>query len=516
MDKNYTQDIAKSTFWTTGSFIITSIIGFASSIILARYLGINQYGVYGYFMWVVATLSLFANPGLGQAILKYFPQYYFSLNPNQKILWKKLFNYFLAAQIIIMIVMLSLLFINSGLVSKYLIRFQHQEQDKLFLYALIALIPIILNNFLLCILRAIQKFKIISILQIFTQLIWLGGILYILIAQASLYTLILFYIFTNLFSLITSAWCLRSIYRQNILPPQNIEHLPWKKIIGYSAWGFISLFLVSIVWDKSELFFLGIYSNTQQIAIYSLAYSLGLYISSIFSPFITVVNNTTAELIGTKQQDKLQFLSQHLTKYLGIIIIPISILFIIYINKILLLFYGRDFLSAGIIFPFLIFSQIMPLIFNPISTIPTLSHDIRKVVYIGFGAAVLNITLDLWLIPSLQALGAAIANSAAQLLAISLAFVLVRKYKLHFFTKYFLRVLGINFLLFLTLMAIRLSFSQLIIQIILDLLVIILYGIVILRYTLNRRDYDIFLNLQQITPKYLKPVIRILLNRINL
>lgn len=515
MDKNYTQDIAKSTFWTTGSFIITSVIGFASSIILARYLGVNQYGVYGYFIWVVATLSLFANPGLGQAILKYFPEYYFSLNPNKKILWKKLFNYFLAAQIIIMIVMLSLLFINSGLVSKYLIRFQHQEQNKLFLYALIALIPIILNNFLLCILRAIQKFKIISILQIFTQLIWLGSIVYVLIARSSLYTLIIFYVFSNLFSLITSVWCLRSIYRQNILPPQNIEHLPWKKIIGYSAWGFTSLFLVSIVWDKSELFFLGMYSNTQQIAIYSLAYSLGVYILSIFSPIITVINNTTAELIGTKQQDKLQFLSQHLTKYLGIIIIPISIIFIIYINKILALFYGRDFLSAGVIFPILIFSQIIPVIFNPISTVPTLSNDIRKMVYIGFGAAVLNIALDVWLIPSLQALGAAIANCAAQILAILLAFVLIRKYKLHFFTKYFLRVIGINFFLLLILIIIRFSFPQLVIQIILDLLAVILYVMVILRYTLNRQDYDIFLNLQQITPKYLKPVIRTMLNKMN-
>ncbi|MFH1366671.1 MAG: polysaccharide biosynthesis C-terminal domain-containing protein, partial [Patescibacteria group bacterium] len=169
----------------------------------------------------------------------------------------------------------------------------------------------------------------------------------------------------------------------------------------------------------------------------------------------------------------------------------------------------------GIIFPFLIFSQIVPLIFNPVSTIPSLSNDIRKVVYIGFAAAVLNIVLDLWLIPSFQALGAVIANSVSQLLAILLAFILVRKYKLHFFTKYFLRVLGINFLLFLILMIIRFLFSLLILQIIFDLLLIILYIIVILRYTLNRRDYDIFLNLQQITPKYLKPVIQVLLNKMN-
>ncbi|MFH1822838.1 MAG: oligosaccharide flippase family protein [Patescibacteria group bacterium] len=515
MDKNYTQDIAKSTLWTTGSFIITSIIGFSSSIILVRYLGINQYGVYGYFMWVVATFSILANPGIGQAILKYFPEYYFSRNSNQKILWKKLLNYFLAAQVIVMIILLSLMFINSGIVSKYLIRFQYQEQDKLLIYALIALIPVILNNFLLNVLRAIQKFKILSILQIISQIIWLGGILYILKTHASLYTLIIFYIFINLFSLVTSAWCLRSIYRQNITPPQNIESLPLKKIIRYSTWGFINLFLVSIVWDKSELFFLGMYSNNQQIAIYSLAYSLSIYILSLFSPLMTVINNTTAELIGTKQQNKLHYLSQHLTKYLGIIIIPISILFIVYINKIILLFYGQDFLSAGIIFPFLIFSQIIPVVFNPISTIPTLSNDIRKMVYIGFAAAILNITLDLCLIPSLQALGAAIANSTAQLLAISLGFVLIRKYKLHFFTKYFIRVLLINFLFFLTLVIINLLFHQLILQIIFDILLIILYVKFILRYSLNQRDYDIFINLQQITPKYLKPVIRIFLNKMH-
>jgi len=515
LDKNYTHDIAKSTFWTTGSFIITSIIGFVSSIILVRYLGIDQFGVFNYFIWVIATFSLLANPGLGQAILKYIPQYYFSLNPNQKVLWKKMFNYFLVVQIIILIVILALLFINSGLATKYLIKFQSQEQDKLFLYALIALIPIILNNFLLSVLRAIQKFKILAIFKIITQIIWLGGIFYIFKTHASLFTLIIFYIFFNLFSLITSVWCLRSIYRLNIPPPQNIETLPWKNIIRYSAWGFINLFFVSIVWDKSELFFLGIYSNNQQIAIYSLAYSLALYITLIFSPLITVINNTTAELIGTKQQDKLHFLSQHLTKYLGIIVIPISILFIMYINKIILLFYGQDFISAGIIFPLVIFSQIVPLIFNPVSTIPSLSNDIRKIVYIGFAAALLNITLDLLLIPPFQALGATIANSFAQLLGMILAFVLIRKYKLKFFTKYFIHVLVINLLFFLTLVIIRLLFHQLILQIVFDLSTVCLYVIFILRYALNRRDYDIFLNLQQITPKYLKPIIQTFLNKMN-
>jgi O-antigen/teichoic acid export membrane protein len=228
-----------------------------------------------------------------------------------------------------------------------------------------------------------------------------------------------------------------------------------------------------------------------------------------------VINNTTAELIGSNQRNKLQFLSQHLTKYLGIIIIPITILLIIYIHRIVLLLYGRDFLSVGIIFPFLIFSQMMPLIFNPISTIPSLSNDIRKIVYIGFGAAVLNVALDLWLIPSYSAFGAAIANSSAQLFTILLTFIVVRKYKLKFFTKYFFRVIGLNFFLLIALILIQFVFPYLVVQVIFSILIIFFYLKLIIKYAFNRNDYEIFVNLNQIAPKILQPVVQKLLKNMK-
>lgn len=508
MDKNYTQDIAKSTFWTTSSFIITSVIGFASSIMLTRYLGIDQYGTFGYFMWAVATLSLFANPGISQVVVKYLPEYFFHADQNKRHLCKKLFKYLLAAQISITLIIIALLLINPAFISRNVIHFPEQNQNILLTLTIAALAPIIMNNFLLSVLRAIQRFRIVSILQTLSQILWIGGIIIVVFAHLSLNCILLLFIATNTLLLIALILSMRSGFLPQQIPSFSKESLPLKKIITYSTWGFLILFLGTIVWEKSELYFLGLYSTPQQIAIYTIAFSLGIYLTSLFTPLITVINNITSQLIGLDQYKKLKFMSQYLTKYLAIIVIPISIILVLYMKHIILILYGKDFIMVSTIFPFLIFSQIAPLIFNPVTQVPTLSNEIHKMAYLGFGTAILNVTLNILLIPAYHALGAAIASGTAQVFAMGWALLLIRKYQLNIFNNAFLRVLGLNGLLFLFLITLHFIIPSLAIKIILQVIVCFIYLKLIIRYTLNQNDIDVFHNIFQLTPKLFQPFLR--------
>ena len=51
-----------------------SIINFGIGILLARYLGSADYGLYSFLIWFLYFLALFANLGLGQMVIRYIAE----------------------------------------------------------------------------------------------------------------------------------------------------------------------------------------------------------------------------------------------------------------------------------------------------------------------------------------------------------------------------------------------------------------------------------------------------------
>ena len=51
-----------------------SIVNFGIGILLARYLGSADYGLYSFLIWFLYFLALFANLGLGQMVIRYIAE----------------------------------------------------------------------------------------------------------------------------------------------------------------------------------------------------------------------------------------------------------------------------------------------------------------------------------------------------------------------------------------------------------------------------------------------------------
>ena len=68
----------------------------------------------------------------------------------------------------------------------------------------------------------------------------------------------------------------------------------------------MSLILTMIIWQKSEIFFLKIYSSSEELAFYSLAFNITTYLISIVFIFSAVIFPVYSKYYGEKDNQGIQ------------------------------------------------------------------------------------------------------------------------------------------------------------------------------------------------------------------
>ncbi len=504
--QSYTAKIAKNSFWATGSFIVASICNFVMSVAITRYFGKEVYGQYSYFLWLSGVFGILAGFGFQQTLNKFLPKYFFahdSADRTGKSTASGIFRKLLGVQVVGAIVVAAL----SIAAAKYfaqLINFDHPQKNTMVIIAFLAMIPFSLNTFLSSSLAAIQEFKTASKIYIGTTL--LNLIMVIIFVTTSRDIVSFLWLYLGL-SAVSSGILLHhtgKIFKTDKKTPPAQKENPGRheKLFAYSAFAYISIICTQIVWERSELLFLGMFSDSSQIAIYTLSYSLAVLFISIWGPVNSVLNATTAEVAQSGKDDKLMMITQHGTKYMAMLMLPLALLASLFLGDVVTLVYGKSFADAAMLFPFLVVAHAMAVIITPAGSIPMLKNEMKKSMYFNITTAAVNILLDIYLIAKYQAVGAMLANVISQGVSIMLSLINAKKYRLGIFNKNMIKVLIINFcvgtIFFLILPL------PLIVRIIIALAVTTIYAVVTIKTALNLRDADILTTLKTHLPKPLR------------
>lgn len=170
-----------------------------------------------------------------------------------------------------------------------------------------------------------------------------------------------------------------------------------------------------VVYKRSEFFFLDHYSSDAQIAVYSIAFAATTAVALLPEALTSTVVPAAATLFGAGQTERLSSGFARGLRLLAVASMPITAAMLALGPEALRLVYGDDYRGAE---PVL---RIMMLAF-PIIPLLNLSYGLMiglgriRAVLIGNGAAaVANVALAFVLVPAFDAKGAAIANTAAQL-----------------------------------------------------------------------------------------------------
>jgi O-antigen/teichoic acid export membrane protein len=172
-----------------------------------------------------------------------------------------------------------------------------------------------------------------------------------------------------------------------------------------------------VVWRRSEFVFLAAYSSDTQIALYSIAFAAATALTRLPEAITAVTTPAVATLAGAGRYDRITSGYWRGIRLL-ILITPIITAGAAALGpEALEQLYGSSY--SGVRPVFLLLTA--PLLWLPLLSMTQAVlfalGKLRFLVIVGLGATVVNIGLDIVLIPALDAVGAALANAGAQLAA---------------------------------------------------------------------------------------------------
>jgi O-antigen/teichoic acid export membrane protein len=187
-----------------------------------------------------------------------------------------------------------------------------------------------------------------------------------------------------------------------------------RRAARYAAWTMLSVLLSTIVFKRSEFFFLNHYSSNAEIAIYSIAFAAVFAVTVLPQSLANVLIPAFATLFGGDAEGRVQTGFDRAQRLLLMLGLPLAAATIALGPHAITLVYGEEYSAAG---PVL---QIMA-VGIPLLALMNLSHSfllglgkVKPLLLIDLAAAVTNLGLAFLLVPPYQAIGAALANLAGQ------------------------------------------------------------------------------------------------------
>ena len=187
-----------------------------------------------------------------------------------------------------------------------------------------------------------------------------------------------------------------------------------RRTLRYALWTTVVVVLSLIVFRRSEFFFLEAYSTDSQIAVYSIAFATATAVALLPYALADAVLPAFATLFGAGAHERIRSGYSRSLRLMTVAALPLTAGVIALGPEALRLVYGGDYSDTGPLL--LVMAAAFPLL--PLMSISnSLLGGLGKVIaptVIAAGSAVVNVVLALLLIPAHDAMGAALANTAAQ------------------------------------------------------------------------------------------------------
>lgn len=441
------KNLFKNTAWLGLAQIFNIITGIITSIFLARYLGDTNYGKY-IFVVSFLNLSIF--------LIHYgFPAYFVNEISQNKNKLKIYLQNILSLKIIISLVYLFIIFIAINLSGK---------TDEIKNYIYIFALSIIFTSFLDLYFSVFRSYERMSHQTLFTFSISFFNLIFILLGIYLNYGL--YFIFLVLLSSNFINFILASIFINKKYAPLKLkfDFKLWKELLIKASPFVLSAAFIKIYHDMDQVI-LSFMKGDQITGWYGADYKIMLVINMLGGVYFNSYHPVIARLYRENVK-KFEMLIRATIKLIYIIIIPVALGITLLTDKIIQLFYGKEFLNGSLALKILIWTVIFTLSSQIYGKVLQASHNMKAyILSIGIGALI-NITANVLLIPRFSLEGAAFAT----LLALFSVFICM-------YIAFYKRIIKINILNY----AIR------------PIIASVFMGILV--YYLNFYNYNLFLSI---------------------
>jgi len=384
------RSVAKNTFSIAFSNIAAKIIAILIAVYMARYLGVEDFGKYNFIITYLLLFGFIAGFGLDSVVIRDI-----SKNPTEA---RRIMSNAVVIRILTSLVAILLAIIA--------IRVLQYPADMIFYVQLVSAVLLVqgLSYLFESLFQANMKMEYATVSIIVPKVIFAVAIYYLITNNFGLTQILLAYLFSELTRTIISF-----MYSQKILKYRlQIERVTCKDLIRKSL-PFVLGYGLFMLYHRFDILMLSMMKGDVAVGLYSAAYKLTESLLFIPGALAATLMPVMAKQFD-RDKDKLNYTYKLGIRYILMLILPITIGGAILGDRIISTVYGEEFLNSIVVFKVLTIT----IIFNSLTSIQTavlVAANKQQLNNISVSAcAVLNIILNLLLIPQYSYAGAAIAT----------------------------------------------------------------------------------------------------------
>ena len=423
--------IAKNAVYNFLIKAITLAFGFIASVVVARFLGPDKYGIYSFVMWLLYVVGLLVNLGINTTVTKYVSEYWGRKDLSTiSSIFKKLFRF----EILVGVVVSLLLFFFAPLIARW---YKNPELSLYLKVAATVLLPLglmWLYNGLFC---GLQRYDLIAKINLVVSPLTVGIILLVMYLSGRMEWFVAVSTMTNVLLVISYVYLKRTKF--DFIPgggrrtaDGGLEVVPnlSSKLFKFSASVFVVLVLDAIVWERFGILFLSIFSTSTEIAFYNVAFILSSRTMILLPGALTgILLPAMSEVYGGGNKEDLAKVHSNSTRYLAMLSFPLCLGGIAIAHQLLPVLYGPSYQPASLLFAILLIGGAVGSISTSSSSLLYGTELQRIVVKVGILSALVNLTICRLSVPAWGAKGVALATTLAQVISgMSLMFYAYKKH----------------------------------------------------------------------------------------
>ncbi|WP_367247267.1 flippase [uncultured Methanobrevibacter sp.] len=400
--------IFKNMSWLLVSQIIASVCGFIWTIVIARYLGVSDYGIMGFAISLTGILGFTLDFGISTHIVRHIAT---DINSAPKYLGNAIPLKSIFAIVTLLFTLIILILMKS---------------DELTItITLLFTIEMIIKSFIGIINGSFQAFeegKYQGIGNTILNILLLIFILISIFSDLGLYGITFSYILANFIALIYEYYVLNKL----IFKPKFELNKAFCKNITLASIPFAVGAILYTLYYSIDVVMLTKLVGNYATGIYNATYKLISVLNLFYGVYGAVIFPVMSKFY--KNDKKLLTVSfEKSIKYLMLIIIPLALATMFYSTDIIHLIYGHEYDAASSVLSILIWTVCLLFVNGACNYLLNSSHKEVTVTKIYGIAALFNIILNFIMIPYFSYDGAAITTVLSDLLIMILQLYVIYK-----------------------------------------------------------------------------------------
>ena len=393
------QTIFKNMSWLFISQIVASICAFIWTILMARYLGVTKYGIFGFATSLTSILMVTTDLGLNTHIVRHISTDYDSAP-------KYLGN----------AIPLKCIFSIGTIILTLIILILMKTDELTFTVTLLFSIEMILKTLTYLLNGSFQAFeegKYQGIENTLLHVILLIFILITIFCDFDIMGIAISYILANAIAFGYAYYALE----KNVTKPKFELDLPFCKEITRLSLPFAIISLLYVIYYSIDIVMLTNMIGAYASGIYNATYKLISVLTLFYSVYTAVIFPVMSKFFNDDETLLLISFEKSI-KYLMLVIIPIATATVFYSNDIIHLIYGHKYDAASSVLCILIWTVCLLFVSGATTSLLNASHEEMNVTKIYAIAAVFNIVLNFFMIPQFSYNGAAITTVLSDVLIV--------------------------------------------------------------------------------------------------